>query len=432
MGKKAVSITIIIALLVVPAVQFTSFSSANFFPYPGPDLPRIYIRSDGSVEPLTAPIERTGNTYKLTDNVVLYTIEIQHDNLVLDGAGHTIQGNASWVGYDAGNNGVIMTGRKNVNVTDLIFEGCYASVRIISSSGISVIGNSFSSSNSKGVVIQGSTLCLVAENTFTALRTDLNAPAVYVNGTSNIVRNNTLTGSTYGIQVTGSSNHILNNKIESVLPLILDRAQSNSIAENKISGLSTQDWKGNEGIALFINCSNNLITGNTITGFINQAIRFVFNAENNTVFGNYLEDNGFAVVIQERAVNNRFYGNTFAADSCNVSINEVQSTFWDNGTVGNYWGNYQGVDSNGDGIGDAPYTLDGYMWDLKAEGFVSAPAGQDKYPLMAPFNLENEVIVLPQNEPFTAILIAISIAIIIAVAGLLLYNRKRRCKVEQA
>ncbi len=428
MGKKAVAIILIVALTLVSGVQLNSLASANFYPFPnpGPDLPRIYIRNDGSVEPTTAPIEGTGHIYKLTDNVDLYTIEIQHDDIVLDGAGHTIQGNASWMGYDAGNNGVIITGRKNVNVTNINFEGCYAGVRIISSSGINVVGNSFSNSNTKGVVTQDSTLCLVAQNTFTALHTDLNAPAIYVNGTRNIVRNNTLTGSTYGIQVTGSSNQIVDNKIESVLPLILDRAQFNTIAENKISGLSTQDWKGNEGIALFADCSNNLITANTITGFVNQAIRFVFNAENNTVYGNYFADNGFAVVIQERAINNRFYGNSFAADSSNVSISEAQSTFWDNGTIGNYWGNYHGVDSNGDGIGDTPYKLEGYIWDQKAEGFVSAPAGQDNYPLMAPYDFENEVVVLPQNGSFIAILVAIIITIVIAVTGLFLYHKKRQ------
>ena len=433
MGKNAVLTAVIIALmLILSGAQFTNLSSANFFPYPGPDLPRIYIRSDGSVEPETAPIERTGNVYKLIDNVVLYTIEIQCDNIVLNGQGHTIQGNASWMGYETGNNGIIMTGRKNVNITGLSFEGCYTGIRVLTSSGVNIIGNSFTKSNVMGVVIQDSTLIIVEENTFTGLHTDLNVPAIRVNGSNNIVRNNTLTGSTYGIQVRGSSNQILSNTIKSVLPLILDKAQSNIIAENKISGLSTQDWKGNEGIALFANCSNNLIIGNVITGFVNNAIRFVFNAENNTVYGNYFEDNGFAVVIQERAINNRFYGNTFAVDSCNVSVYEVQSTFWDNGTMGNYWGNYNEVDSNGDGIGDIPYELNGYMWDLKAEGFMRAPAGQDNYPLMAPYDVEHEVVVLPKTEPFLAVIVTVAIAIVVGFGLLVFHRRKRRCKVEQA
>jgi parallel beta-helix repeat protein len=425
MGKKAVLTAVIMALmLILSGAQFTNLSSANFFPDPGPDLPRIYIRSDGSVEPETAPMERTGNVYKLIDNAVLYTIEIQRDNIVLNGQGHTIQGNASWLGYETGNNGIIMTGRKNVNITGLSFEGCYTGVRVAASSGVNIIGNSFTNSIVMGVTVQDSTFVLIGENTFTGLHTDLNVPAIRVNGSNNIVRNNTLTGSTYGIQVRGSSNQILGNTIKSVLPLIMDRAQSNIIAENKISGLSTQDWRGNEGIALFANCSNNLITENTIKGFTNDAIHFVFNAENNTVYGNYFEDNGFAVVIQERAINNRFYGNTFAVDSCNVSVFEVQNTFWDNGTIGNYWGDYKGVDSNGDGIGDVPYELNGYMWDLKAEGFMGAPAGQDDYPLIAPYDVEHEVIVLPKAELFLAVIVIFAIAIVVG-AGLLVFHPQK-------
>jgi hypothetical protein len=139
--KSAVSLALISALVisVMAGTQLAHFASANFFPDPGPDLPRIYIRNDGSVEPATAPIERTGNHYKLTDNIVLYTIEIQRDNIVLDGSGHLIQGNASWLGYDAGNNGVIVAGRDNVTITRLNIAQCYAGVRISDSSRITVV-----------------------------------------------------------------------------------------------------------------------------------------------------------------------------------------------------------------------------------------------------------------------------------------------------
>ena len=131
MSKKAVSIAIIIALMMSLSVaQFTGLSSANFFPYPGPDLPRIYIRNDGSVQPATAPIERSGNIYKLTDNIILHTIVIQRNNIVLDGSGYLIEGNKSWMGLaphlgDAGNNGIIIAEGNNINITNFNIEQFY-------------------------------------------------------------------------------------------------------------------------------------------------------------------------------------------------------------------------------------------------------------------------------------------------------------------
>ena len=417
-------------MLLVAGAQFAFLSSANFFPDPGPDLPRIYIRNDGSVEPATAPIERTGNVYKLAGKIVLYTIEIQRDNIVLDGAGHTIQGNASRIkGYDDGNNGVIIAGRNNVTTTRLNFEQGDTGVRISNSSRITIIDNSFFNGTARGVLVQDSTLVLIEANDFTDIWGDY--PSVSCSGSENTIRNNIITSGARGVTIEGSSNVISDNRIESLLPIILDKAGSNTIARNNITGPASspsvpdQNYKGNEGIALFSQCSNNVIFGNKITGFINQAIRIVFDGSNNLVYGNYMANNGFAIALQEGAVNNTFYGNTFTVDSCKVRIDDgVEGTFWDNGTIGNFWGDYNGTDGNGDGIGDAPYTVNGFKWDNDVGGDVSFVAGQDNFPLMAPYDLEHDAVVLPQAEPFLAAFVVV--AVVIVCAGLLVYFRKRK------
>ena len=121
-------------------------SSANFFPDPGPDLPRIYIRSNGDVEPETAPIERLGNNYKLTGDIVMHTIVIQRDNIVLDGSGYLIKGNGSWMGLakrlgDGGNNGIVIASQSYINITGFTIEKYTTGLRLIGSSRIDLMGN---------------------------------------------------------------------------------------------------------------------------------------------------------------------------------------------------------------------------------------------------------------------------------------------------
>jgi parallel beta-helix repeat protein len=248
-----------------------------------------------------------------------------------------------------------------------------------------------------GIAIQDSSLVQIENNSFTTA-----GSAIVCNGTNNMIRGNTITGGGVGnidgsIAIVGSSNIISDNKIEDLLPITIDKADSNIIARNNITGPA---YQGSEGIALFRDCSNNVIFGNNITGFVNQAIRTVFSCSNNTIFGNYMANNGFAIALQEGAVNNTFYGNTFSANSCKIQIDDgVEGTFWDNGTIGNYWGDYNGTDSNKDGIGDAPYTVNGSKWDNNISGFVSFVSGQDNYPLVEPYDIEHDTIQLPIASP---------------------------------
>lgn len=445
MRRKSSALKLILTslMLLVVGFLFTNLSFANFFPDPGPDLPRIYIRSDGSVEPPTVPIKRAGNLYKLTGNIVLHTVEIQRDNIILDGSDYAIKGNKSRIkGYDDGNNGVIVERQKNVTIAHLNFEKGDTGIKISDCANISVVDNSFSNGIRTGIEVQDSMFVLIEANSFTDLNTDLHVPAVVLNGLNNTFRNNRLIGSSYGITIQGASTIVSDNEIESVLPIILDNANSNIIKNNNITGpnrsiaFPDQIYSGNEGIALFVNCSKNIIIGNNITGFANQAIRIAFDGSNNTIYGNYFANNQFAIAIggwsNAVPIYNLFYGNTFVQDSCNIQINNRDCNLWDNGIIGNYWGNYNGVDSNGDGIGDTPYTVNGFKWDNDAEGFVRFAANHDNYPLMIPLESTPLPTLLQEpnreEEPFPAVHTA-AVSIISAtfvIVGLLAYFEKRK------
>jgi parallel beta-helix repeat protein len=411
-------ITSIISILLLSAlveVQLIDLVHGNVFPDPGPDLPRIYIRNDGSVEPATAPIERTGNLYKLADNIVLYTIEIQRDNIVIDGAGHTIQGNASRIkGYDDGNNGVIVTGRNNVTITRLNFEQGDTGVRVSTSSHINITGNTFTNGLTTGTSTEDSSFVLIENNNFTNIgKLDFfGSQAILCTGRNNIIKGNIMTDVGKGINLEGYSNIISDNRIEATNPIKMDRADSNIITRNIISGPARgsdqNQFTGVEGIWLFADCSNTIISRNNITGFSVEAIRITYGS-NNTVYGNYFANNEFAINLDGDAAETTVYSNTFTADSCKIHIYDVTDTLWDNGTIGNYWGDYNGTDDNGDGIGDTPYIIVGYKWDTDVGGFVSFVSSQDNYPLMEPIAISEFPSRMPMLLPLIALVVALAL-----------------------
>jgi parallel beta-helix repeat protein len=71
----------------------------------------IYIRSDGSVDPSTAPIRRDGNVYTFTDNIY-DEIVVERNDIVVDGAGFSLQGTGSGTG-------IYLSRRSNVAIKNM-------------------------------------------------------------------------------------------------------------------------------------------------------------------------------------------------------------------------------------------------------------------------------------------------------------------------
>jgi hypothetical protein len=98
--------------------------------------------------------------------------------------------------------------------------------------------------------------------------------------------------------------------------------------------------------------------------------------------------------------NNTFCHNNFLENTKNVYLYVPgYSNFWDNGTEGNYWSDYQGTDANQDGVGDTSYVIDAN--------------NIDHYPLMIRHSI-------PEFSPFL-ILPLFMIATLLAVAA---YKRR--------
>ena len=164
------------------------------------------------------------------------------------------------------------------------------------------------------------------------------------------------------------------------------------------------------------------VYGNNITE--NEfGIRFAEGCNNATVCGNNVTQNGVGVVLLNfpnggdvafSGVGNTVFGNLFVDNSEQVlpNVNEYPNinmgsrgtdiVLWDNGTVGNYWSNYNGADANGDGIGDRSYIIDDY--------------NQDNYPLMNQVDI-SEIPEFPSWTPLLIMLVAV-------LAVTVIYRRK--------
>jgi hypothetical protein len=81
---------------------------------------------------------------------------------------------------------------------------------------------------------------------------------------------------------------------------------------------------------------------------------------------------------------NVWFENNFACEQCYV---REGTNRWDNGSVGNYWSNYNGADGDGDAIGDKPHFLVELTADETHSKTVEQIRGQDNYPLMYPWGV---------------------------------------------
>jgi len=173
----------------------------------------------------------------------------------------------------------------------------------------------------------------------------------------------TVQNAEYGIFIHSSSGcRIANNTVMSTSQagIYLWESIENLITNNTIANTS-------HGIWLLSYSTNNIISNNFVTNSP-QGIVSSYNCNNNTIISNTVISSRLGGVVMGGAYNNTIYHNNIEqAWSYGDSSN-----FWDDGTEGNFWKDYSGSDTDEDGIGETPYTIDG--------------KNQDNHPLMGMFN----------------------------------------------
>jgi len=126
---------------------------------------------------------------------------------------------------------------------------------------------------------------------------------------------------------------------------------------------------------------NNACHGVTYTNNSNPTIRRNTISQNNEtgiiagfdctgiIQGNVIAENKVGIELWGNSLNNVVYHNNFL-NNTEQTPSRGPLNVWDNGAEGNYWSDYNGVDSNGDGIGDTQLPH----------------LGIDDFPLVQPWN----------------------------------------------
>jgi parallel beta-helix repeat protein len=135
----------------------------------------IFVNPDGSINPFSAPIQRSGETLTLTRNIS-NPIVIEQDNIVFDGAGYTLQGSGKGVAFNLTCSNVTIQNVKLVNwqagilgvfdnntIKDSWIAHCESAFKIYAQHYV-ILGNDIEQNN-EGIRIGQGGLHLIANNT---------------------------------------------------------------------------------------------------------------------------------------------------------------------------------------------------------------------------------------------------------------------------
>ncbi len=317
------------------------------------------------------------------------------ETIIIDGAGTgtviRIQADAVEIrGFTVRNGGQKYSGiRTNsysyVTVANNTIKTNKNGVVFINSHYNTVVQNLMFNNSASGMSLSQSLGNTISDNSVSQGAVSQGAYGIKLSSTNaTFVVNNTVADSSYGIYLEHSSNDtvdkntLIGNSVDGVFPYVCqDIVVSNNVVSESAYGIQLYNCEtvtvlGNNatynsyGVYLAYSGPSNTIENNTISGNVWGVT--LYGSSSNTFKGNTLSHNTYGVDPVTESNNNLFHHNNFLENGEQVVWNPDCLNTWDNGTQGNYWSDYTGTDSNGDGIGDTPYNID--------------PMNKDMHPLM--------------------------------------------------
>ena len=245
------------------------------------------------------------------------------------------------------------------NSNDHVFEVTADGVDI---SGFTVRQVYSPSGYASGIVLTGTRDCEISENKMDSF--PMSHGIALRDSRNNILKGNMINRTATGISLAGSHYNLVIN---------------NTMQRNNF-GISLHKW-------IYDECQENIITRNKIANNFHAGIR-LGESNNNIIYLNHITDNWRGIHL-EVSLNNTIYHNNLIDNTLQVNITSPGCpNFWDDRypSGGNYWSDYVGVDADGDGIGDTPYTID--------------TNNQDNYPFMEPWSIPTMIKTLIRTVTF--------------------------------
>ncbi len=227
----------------------------------------VYIHSDGSIDPPTAPIQRNGNVYTLTEDIKSNVdgdgIVVERDSIVVEGSGFTVEGIGSY-NY-SGPSGICLHANhviiRNMNIKlfyNGIFLAAYSNHNNISGNTIAYNGfgfyissSSYNDINKNNVTYNGFGFFL-SKSSYNNINGNIvifNSLGLCLSSSpSNHINGNTIAKSNYGIELYGSSNNTVchNNFVDNAIQLDNPTPRYTNFWDNGCEGSYWSNYDGTD------------------------------------------------------------------------------------------------------------------------------------------------------------------------------------------